>query len=298
MYCYSENPLLTQDKEHLVSTRHHQENSGWSWGHLYNCGRCLQGQSRWTSWPTGTSVCKIFMCHLLNLGTEALITGLGRRADWGIAQKGRTRGFIKGNRFSHTERFCSVSFSPFRTGTQCSETHGVSAVYTPSVTGYQISAGERTLNVAEETAALGSRMTDFNIAVNILLSSLGIKDPQRVTLRAGGGFWACYIGSAEGGSHSCAVGWLLLACQQSQAFGLPQLPVKAGRPVTHCWFCPYQLPPTHECSVLDECIFIALLWFRPQENEVLSSWMSKRDACAQLWEARGCAQPVEHNRHE
>lgn len=84
---------------------------------------------------------------------------------------GRTRGFIKGNRFSHTGGLCSVSFFPFRTGTQCSDTHRVSVVYTPSVTGYQISAGERTLNVAEETAALGPRMTDFNIGVNILFSS-------------------------------------------------------------------------------------------------------------------------------
>lgn len=64
-----------------------------------------------------------------------------------------------------------MSFFPFRTGTQCSDTHGVSVVYTPSVTGYQISAGEQTLNVAEATAALGSRMTDFNIGVNILFSS-------------------------------------------------------------------------------------------------------------------------------
>lgn len=73
---------------------------------------------------------------------------------------------------------------------------------------------------------------DVDIAINILPSNLGIKDPNIVTLcECGGG--ASGLLTLDGVGVViilCTVGSSLLACHQSQYFGLPELLVKAGRP--------------------------------------------------------------------
>lgn len=159
-------------------------------------------------------------------------------------------------------------------------------------------AQENEFSKSEERATCGSRMIDVNTGIN----SLGIEDPSVVTLGSGGGrgFWAPPIGWCRGWrSFLCTVGKRPLACQPWQAFGQPQLPVKSQQPSDPQLVLFLHSHPLWSTNFLSWKSASSLACSGSACKKIRSflvEW-KKRDTCYQL-EARGCARPVECNRHE
>ena len=161
---------------------------------------------------------------------------------------------------SPKEHWVYVFLSLQDSNSQGSETHRELCGLLPS--GHQISP-ENEPSKSEDRATLGYTMTDIDTGINILSSSLGIQDPNIITLGAGKASGLLYWKVEGKYSFLCTARQVPLAHWPSQDVGSPQLPVKAGQPRDPSLGHSIQPSPLfYDISVLEECIFIGMFWFR------------------------------------